>query len=141
VSLGEDLYKDVILDHAGSPRCRGTLEHPTHRHLGLNPLCGDEVELQFVVRDGVIEQVRFQGEGCSISQASTSMFAQEVQGKTVEQLRHLTDVFRTWMRDRVSGEVPEELGDLEALAGVKRYPARVKCALLAWTTAEEALRA
>ena len=89
---------------------------------------------------GVIDEVRFSGEGCSISQASASMFAEHAKGKSVSELQGLTEVFRTWMRDRTTTEVPEELGDLEALSGVKRYPARVKCALLAWTTAEEALR-
>jgi nitrogen fixation NifU-like protein len=140
LGFGEDLYKDIILDHSSSPRCHGTLEHPTHSHVGLNPLCGDEVELQFVVRDGVIEQVRFKGDGCAISQASASMFAQQAKGKTVAELRALTETFRSWMRDREL-EVPSaDIGDLEALAGVRRYPARIKCALLAWTTAEQALK-
>lgn len=140
MSLGEDLYKEIILEHASNPRRRGCVATATHSHVGFNPLCGDEVELQIEVRDGIIQDIRFQGEGCSISQASASMLTEEVVGKSLEQVQHLGESFKAWMKDRAMSEPPEEIGDLEALAGVRLYPVRIKCALLPWTTMAEALK-
>jgi nitrogen fixation NifU-like protein len=141
VSLGEELYRDIILEHANNPSRRGSLEKCTHSHVGLNPLCGDEIELQLLVENGVISDIRFRGEGCSISQASASMLTEEVVGKTVEEAGQLTEIFKDWMKDRAKAEPAGPIGDLEALSGVRSYPVRIKCALLPWTTMHEALRA
>jgi len=135
----EDLYREIIVDHSQSPRNQGTLPKPTHRHHGYNPLCGDEIELQLEVNDGCIQQVVFEGSGCAISQASASMLTQQLKGKTTEEATALIGTFKTWMKDRQAEECPESLGDIEALSGVRSYPVRVKCALLAWTTLEHAL--
>ena len=136
----EDLYKDIIVDHSQSPRNQGELAHPTHQHQGFNPLCGDEIELQLQIEDERIQDIAFQGSGCAISQASASMLTQQLKGQTTEQARRILQVFRSWIKDRNAAECPDELGDLEALSGVRNYPVRVKCALLAWATLEEALR-
>lgn len=135
----EDLYREIIVDHSQSPRNQGTLEHPTHQHHGYNPLCGDEIDLQLEVNEDRIQQVVFQGSGCAISQASASMLTQQLKGKTTAEATALIGTFKTWMKDRQAAQCPETLGDIEALAGVRSYPVRVKCALLAWTTLEHAL--
>lgn len=136
----EDLYREIIVDHSQNPRNQGELKQPTHQHQGFNPLCGDEVELQLDIQGDLIQDVAFQGSGCAISQASASMLTQELKGKTLEQARQLTHTFKSWMKDRQAESCPEELGDFQALSGVRSYPVRVKCALLAWTTLEEALK-
>lgn len=135
----EDLYREIIVDHSQSPRNQGTLEKPTHQHHGYNPLCGDEIELYLEVGEDRIQQVLFQGSGCAISQASASMLTQQLQGKTTAEAVALIGTFKNWMKDRQAQECPESLGDIEALSGVRSYPVRVKCALLAWTTLEHAL--
>lgn len=135
----EDLYREIIVDHSQSPRNQGSLDQPTHRHHGYNPLCGDEIELQLMVEGDRIQQVVFQGSGCAISQASASMLTQQLKGKTTAEASELIGTFKGWMKDRQAEACPESLGDIEALAGVRSYPVRVKCALLAWTTLEHAL--
>ena len=136
----EDLYREIIVDHSQSPRNHRELKGPTHSHHGFNPLCGDEIELQLQVSDqGKIEAIAFQGSGCAISQASASMLTQQIQNHTTEEALELLTTFKTWIMDRNAAECPEELGDFQALSGVRNYPVRVKCALLAWTTLKEAL--
>lgn len=136
----DDLYRELIVDHTQNPRCHGPLIGSTHAHQGFNPLCGDEVELQLKIQDDRIAAVRFQGSGCSISQAAASMFAEQVEGKSLLEARHLAAEFRNWMMDRQATHCPEALGDLEALSGVRNYPVRIKCALLTVSTFEEALK-
>jgi nitrogen fixation NifU-like protein len=132
----DELYREVILEHYRSPHNRGRVAEPDVATRGKNPLCGDEVEISLAVRDGVVDDVRFQGRGCSISQASASMLTDAVKGKTVGETRHLVESFKSFMR----GEPPvDDLTDVEALQGVRKYPVRVKCALLAWTTLQEGL--
>jgi len=138
MNLGEDLYREVILDHISQPRNRGPLECASHKHEGLNPVCGDQVEILLDIQGDTVAQARFQGTGCSISQASASMLAEQIQGLSVSAARDLAEHFKTFMKSRES-EPPDGLGDLEALAGVRKYPVRIKCALLAWTTLLQAL--
>jgi nitrogen fixation NifU-like protein len=144
VSLDE-LYREVILDHYRNPRHRGRLEAPTAHAEGQNPLCGDEVFLDLVVEDGTVEAVGVKGQGCSISQASASMMADAVAGRTVEEVEGLAGRFRAMMDIEAGdagidqGRPGEALGDLEALQGVRRFPVRIKCANLPWTTLSEAL--
>lgn len=140
MSLCEDLYRDIILDHYQHPRGKGTLPAPTHREEGLNPVCGDEVVVELDVRDGKVAQARFSGHGCSISQASASMLTELIAGRPEAEVRELLQAFKSRMTTRGDvGECPPELGDLEALDGVRKYPVRIKCALLAWTTLQRAL--
>jgi nitrogen fixation NifU-like protein len=138
VSL-DDLYKEVILDHYQHPRNRGRLESPDVATRGHNPLCGDEVELSLKFDGERVSEVAFGGRGCSISQASASMMTESVKGQTLAASESLAEAFRGVMTG--SGE-PDGLADNEellALQGVKRYPVRVKCALLPWTALIEAV--
>ncbi|WP_324717911.1 SUF system NifU family Fe-S cluster assembly protein [Carboxydochorda subterranea] len=134
----EDLYREVILDHYRAPRNKGSLEHADascHLH---NPLCGDDITLALAVEGDVIRDARFVGQGCSISQASASMMTEAIKGKTVAEARELIDRFSRLMRGEIApGEA--DLGDLEALSGVSRFPVRVKCALLAWEALDKDL--
>lgn len=154
----EDLYREIILDHYRAPRNRGELPvPPAQRVEGFNPLCGDEVILYLDVEDGVVKDVRTDGQGCSISQASTSMMSAAIKGKPVEEARKLIGAFKRLMSIHESqlegssvdgpmdGEVavtddPDvRLGDLEALQGVVKFPVRIKCATLAWNTLQQGL--
>jgi nitrogen fixation protein NifU and related proteins len=150
----EDLYREIILDHYRAPRNRGELPvPPAHRVEGFNPLCGDEVILFLEVDDGVVTDVRTGGQGCSISQASTSMMSAAVKGKPVDEAQTLIRAFKALMSiheshlggsgdgDGAAEEVPADvrLGDLEALQGVVKFPVRIKCATLAWNTLQQGL--
>ena len=143
----EDLYRQVILDHYRNPRNAGSIEQPDAAAEGNNPLCGDEVTVEVVLDAGVIVDAAVRGRGCSISQASASMMAETIVGETVDAVVMLTSRVKS-MLDIEEGDPgldPERpgavLGDIEALAGVKQFPVRIKCADLAWTTLEEALAA
>jgi nitrogen fixation NifU-like protein len=134
----DDLYKEIIIDHYRNPRHRGRLPQPDVTEEGYNPLCGDEVTVDLAVRNRRIEDIAFRGGGCSISQASASMMTEAVAGKSVDEAQRLIDVFTEVMRGSDDFD-PEELGDLEAMTGVRKFPVRVKCATLAWHTLAEAL--
>ena len=132
----DDLYRDVILEHYSHPRNKGVLEPADITSEGANPLCGDEIRISLDVRDGLVRDARFDGKGCSISQASASMMTERIKGRRVEEVGRLIAAVRAMMR----GEPPGEgLGDLEALQGVRRFAVRVKCATLGWVTLERAL--
>jgi len=135
----DDLYREVILDHYRNPRHRGSLESATVAHEGYNPLCGDQITVSLLMDGGVIRDIAFSGQGCSISQSSASMMTEAVAGKTEEEAEALFRDF-TAMMQGTEEEAPESLGDLEALMGVRKFPVRVKCATLAWHTLEEALQ-
>lgn len=134
----DDLYRDLILDHYRSPRGAAPLPQPTVTEDGYNPLCGDEIKLELLLRDGRIEDVSVRGHGCSISVASGSLLVEQLKGRTVEEARQLMAAFKSMLHDEAA---PDEdlLGDLVALEGVKKFPVRIKCALLPWTTLEQAL--
>lgn len=139
----EDLYRDILLDHYRNPRHHGHLEGANRQADGSNPLCGDQVMVEARVgEDGTVEEVSFTGTGCSISQASSSMMTVYVTGHSTE---HALEGVQRFQQMMLAGEVPpgaeEDLGDIEALAGVAKFPARVKCASLAWKTLEQALTA
>jgi len=133
----EDLYQEVILDHHRSPRGFGALEDPTGSAEGFNPLCGDRVRVTVRVRDDRVDDVRFEGVGCAISRASASLMTGAVKGLATTEVLSLGARFR----DLVTGKAESAtgLGKLAALAGVRNYPLRVKCATLAWHTLEAAL--
>ena len=148
----EDLYREIILDHYRTPRNRGELETPPAvRAEGFNPLCGDEIVVYIDVNDdGIIEDVKIGGQGCSISQSSGSMMSAAIKGKSVDDAREVTKAFKQMMSIHESGldgegdlefaEVDaDDLGDLEALRGVVKFPVRIKCATLSWNTLLEAL--
>jgi nitrogen fixation NifU-like protein len=132
------LYQEMILDHYRRPRNKGTLENPDASVEMKNPLCGDEIELQVAFDHDCVCDLRFSGRGCSISQASASMMTQLVKGKSTEEI----DAIRKQFRELMLGQAPADdgrLGSLRALSGVAKFPARVKCALLAWNALETAL--
>lgn len=138
----EDLYREIILDHYRTPRNRGELAPPATHAIGHNPLCGDEIEVYLDVVDGIVNDIKVAGQGCSISQSSASMMSQAVKGKPVADVRALVHKFRSMMSleeadETVTAEV--KLGDLEALQGVVKFPVRIKCAVLAWNTLTQAL--
>ena len=142
----EDLYREIILDHYRNPRNRGELPvPPAHKVEGFNPLCGDEIVIYLDVDNGTVTDMRIDGQGCSISQSSASMMSAAVKGKTVDEARAMTRAFKAMMSihetslDGGDGGVPEvdpdiQLGDLEALRGVVKFPVRIKCATLSWNT-------
>src|SRR5262249_46750629 len=134
----EDLSREIILDHYQNPRNHGRLEHPTLANRGHNPLCGDEVELSLGIDPSgeVIREIAFTGRGCSISQASASMMTEIVKGQKLDEAEVAVQHFTQQMANRQPA--PKELEtELDALRGVKKSPARVKCALLPWTTLRE----
>ena len=141
----DELYRQVILDHYRNPRRRGSLSGPHIHAEGLNPSCGDEFSLDLQIEDGLIKDAAIQGQGCSISQASGSMMTDVIVGKTVDEARELTATFKLMMGidegdDPLDPDRPGSvLGDLEALQGVKKFPVRIKCADLPWTTLTDAL--
>jgi nitrogen fixation protein NifU and related proteins len=136
-TLMEELYKDILLDHYRNPRHRGALPAPTCAADGANPLCGDQIHLDVDMQDGRIAGISFSGAGCSISQASASMMTEYVAGKPVADAERAIDDFQQMM---LRGETPvADFGDIEALIGVAKFPARVKCASLAWKTLHQAL--
>ncbi|MCF8566072.1 SUF system NifU family Fe-S cluster assembly protein [Alicyclobacillus tolerans] len=134
----DDLYRQVIMDHYQHPRNQGELSGDALSVDLRNPSCGDEITLQLLVEDGVVKDVRFRGSGCSISMASASMMTEAVKGMPVEDALKVTKVFR----DMMKGEDvdTDELGDLEALQGVSKFPARIKCATLGWQAFEKAVK-
>ncbi len=135
----DELYREIILDHYRNPRHREPLEGAEVVADGYNPLCGDEVELRLSFENGSISDVSFTGRGCSISQASGSLLTDAVIGKPIDQVERLSALFAEMVTD-AEVEPAEELGDLEALQGVAKFPVRVKCATLAWHTLEDALK-
>lgn len=131
------LYQEVILDHYRRPRNKGALEGASHSVTMNNPLCGDVIELDLRLERDRIVEARFQGKGCSISQASASMLTGELQGRTTAEARQLTEKFTRLMHGEGELARDEGLGDLRALAGVSRFPVRIKCALLGFNCLEE----
>ncbi|MET0627995.1 MAG: Fe-S cluster assembly sulfur transfer protein SufU [Acidimicrobiia bacterium] len=149
----EDLYREIILDHYRAPRNRGELDvPPAHKVEGFNPLCGDEVVLFLDIDGDTVRDVKIAGQGCSISQASTSMMSAAVKGQPVAEARRLIRAFKALMsihESKLEGEGDGDdlssdldgvrLGDLEALQGVVKFPVRIKCATLAWNTLQQGL--
>ncbi len=133
-----ELYQDVILDHYRRPRNCHALDDANRRAQGFNPLCGDQLTLYVRVKDGVIEEVSFEGSGCAISTASASLLTESIRGKTEREAEALFGHFRELVtHDDVTPH--PGLGKLEVLAGVREFPVRVKCATLAWHTLRAAL--
>lgn len=136
-----DLYLQVIIDHTKSPRNFGKLEPCSHDAEGYNPLCGDQLHVYLQINDNnIIEDVKFEGQGCSISTASASLMTETLKGKSVTEFEHLFKAFHQMATADMS-EAPDEetLGKLAVLAGVKEFPSRIKCATLCWHTLKSAI--
>lgn len=125
----DELYRRVIMDHYKTPRNKGEFENGAVSVELNNPSCGDRITLQMVLQDGVVEDAKFMGEGCSISMASASMMTVAIKGKKLEEALEIAEQFSLMMK----GDLVEfEFEDLEALSGVSKFPARINCATLAW---------
>ena len=131
----DDLYREVILDHYSRPRNKGTIDDPDIKVEGANPLCGDELSIHVKLMQGKITDVKFVGRGCSISQASASMMTEQIKGKTLNEAKELIGQFKSMMHGHPANE--DELGDLMALQGVRKFPVRIKCATLSWVALEQ----
>lgn len=136
-----ELYQQVILDHNKSPRNFRKIEHANHFAEGYNPLCGDKIDIYAVVEDGIVKDISFMGSGCAISKASASLMSSLVKGKSEVEAKELFEKFHDLITGKL-GDNPsiEELGKLAVFEGVKEFPARVKCASLAWHTMISALK-
>ena len=135
-----ELYQQVILDHNKKPRNFRKLETANRSAEGFNPLCGDQLTVYMQMEDGVVKDLSFEGSGCAISKAAASMMTQSVKGKTREEAESLFDEFHRMVTGELDEETtPNNLGNLKIFAGVRNYPARVKCASLSWHTLHAAL--
>ena len=132
----DQLYRQVIMDHYKTPRNKGTLEEDSVNIEMNNPTCGDRIQLTLQVEDGIVKDAKFDGEGCSISMASASMMTQAVKGKDVESALKMSEIFSDMMLGKEYDD-SVDLGDIEALQGVSKFPARIKCATLAWKAMEK----
>ena len=137
----EDLYQEIIIDHYKNPRNLGKIENPdVHKHV-KNPFCGDEIDLDIKINseNKKIEEIKFLGEGCSLSQASASMLTELLKGKSIEEAKEFIDLFKKMVKGQTNQEDEERLGELQAFKGVAKFPVRVKCATLVWNTVSNSL--
>ncbi|MGI8315666.1 Fe-S cluster assembly sulfur transfer protein SufU [Halobacillus mangrovi] len=133
----DTLYRQVIMDHYKNPRNRGSIEGD-HMTVDMNnPTCGDRIQLQLQVEDGIVKDAKFDGEGCSISLSSASMMTQAIKGKPIDEALKMSEIFSDLMQGKEVDEEDIDLGDIEALQGVAKFPARIKCATLAWKAMEK----
>ena len=136
----QELYQELILDHNKRPRNRGRLENPDRCAEGYNPLCGDKISVSIEMDRDTIRNIVFEGSGCAISTASASLMTESVKGKTIAQARDLFHRFQSMVTEENGDEASAQgLGKLVVFCGVRKYPARVKCATLAWHTIKAAL--
>jgi nitrogen fixation protein NifU and related proteins len=137
--MSDELYQATIVDHDRAPRNTGALADPTHRATVDNPLCGDTVTLHARVIDGVIRDVAFEGRGCALSRAAASIMTTMVRGRTTDASRELAAAFERFVQAAPDAAIPEELGELRAFAGVRRFRSRRVCALLGFRALLRAL--
>ncbi len=137
----DELYQEVILDHYRKPHHQGLLDNPQLQSEGFNPFCGDQVILNLTLNDaGRIAEVSFQGQGCSISQASASILTDHLEGKSLDEAEDLVTTFKGIMSgNQIPEDQEETMGDIVVLQGVRQFPIRIKCALLSYTTLQDAI--
>lgn len=137
----DTLYRQVIMDHYKSPRNKGNLDGSVLIAEMNNPSCGDRIEVHIKINDDqVIEDIKFDGEGCSISMASASMMTQAIKGQKLEDALKMSELFSQMMLGQEIDSGPLELGDIEALQGVSQFPARINCATLGWKSMEKSVK-
>lgn len=134
----DTLYRQVIMDHYKTPRNKGVIEDGSVTIDMNNPTCGDRIHLTLDVQEGIVKQAKFDGDGCSISMASASMMTQVVTGQTIETALKMSEIFSDMMLGKDYDD-SIDLGDIEALQGVAKFPARIKCATLAWKALEKGI--
>ncbi len=140
MTLVQDIYKELILEHARHPSHLGHLHDATVSQANVNRSCGDEVEVELRISEDRIDAIRVNSKGCSISLASGSMMAEAVEGMTRQEAKQLIETFKSMLLQGTKPVFPPKGEDLEALSGVSKYPIRIKCATLAWSTLEQALK-
>lgn len=133
------LYRSVIMDHYKTPRNKGVIDDGTMTVDMNNPTCGDAIRLTLDVQDEIVQDAKFDGEGCSISLASASMMTEAIKGKSIENALEMSEEFSKMMLGE-DYDIPEENGDIEALSGVSQFPARIKCATLTWKALEKGVK-
>lgn len=136
----DQLYRSVIMDHYKNPRNKGSLEDESVTIDMNNPTCGDRIHLTLKVEDGIVQDAKFDGEGCSISMSSASMMTQIIKGRKIEEALELAEIFSKMMLGEEFDVDKYDLGDVEALQGVAKFPARIKCATLAWKAMEKGVK-
>ncbi|MCK5125824.1 MAG: SUF system NifU family Fe-S cluster assembly protein [candidate division Zixibacteria bacterium] len=136
----DDMYRDIIMEHYRFPRGHSSIENPDIVNEGHNPVCGDEIEIKVKIEKDVIETVSVECAGCAISTASGSMLAEICEGKTIAEVKKIAEIVKALLKG-VEYDDNIDIGDIEALQGVKNFPVRVKCALLSWTTLVDAINA
>jgi nitrogen fixation protein NifU and related proteins len=135
-----ELYQEVILDHSRHPRHFGALEHPTHKAEGYNPLCGDRVSVSLELKDGRVADIKFQGKGCAISQASASLMSEMLAGRSLAEAEKLMGGFLHLVKGEAADALSEDDRErLDVMGGISEFPMRVKCATLAWHTFHNAV--
>ena len=135
--LGQ-LYQELIIDHSRNPRCQGKLDGATHQHEGFNPICGDRVCVFIRLKQNTLDAIAFEGSGCAICMASSSLMCEALQHKTCDELQAYWTDFHHLMQGKTSS-ITGNLGKIAALEGVSAYPMRIKCATLPWHTIQAAL--
>ncbi len=135
----DDMYREIILDHFRAPRGKKQVERIDISSDGQNPSCGDELSLQVEIDHDVLKDVHVNCHGCAISVASASMLAETIKGKSLQEVKALAETVKKMLKGEPT-EIPDDLGDIEALQGVRQFPVRIKCALLAWVTLVEGLK-
>ncbi|MBO0998375.1 SUF system NifU family Fe-S cluster assembly protein [Bacillus sp. SD075] len=135
----DTLYRQVIMDHYKKPRNKGMLEDGSMTIDMNNPTCGDRIRLTMKIEDGKVSDVKFDGDGCSISMSSASMMTQAIKGKDVNTALAMSETFSLMIQGKEYDD-EMDLGDIEALQGVSKFPARIKCATLAWKAMEKGLK-
>ena len=133
----DTLYRQVIMDHYKNPKNKGKFDGDSLTVDMNNPTCGDRIQLQMQIEDDVVKAVRFDGEGCSISMSSASMMTQAIKGKSVDEALNMSKLFSDMMLGKDIDAEDFELGDIQSLQGVSKFPARIKCATLAWKAMEK----
>ncbi|MBU5267296.1 Fe-S cluster assembly sulfur transfer protein SufU [Virgibacillus proomii] len=136
----DTLYRQVIMDHYKSPRNKGSLDGDVLSVDMNNPTCGDRIQLHLQVADGIVKDAKFEGEGCSISIASASMMTQAIKGLELEKALKMSNIFSKMMMGEKVDTEGLDLGDIEALQGVAKFPARIKCATLSWKAMEKGVK-
>ena len=137
----DQLYRTVIMDHYKKPRNKGSLDENSVTIDMNNPTCGDRIHLTLKLNDGIVEEARFDGEGCSISMSSASMMTEAIKGQPIEEALKYADVFSKMMLgEEIDEDIMDNLGDVAALQGVSKFPARIKCATLAWKAMEKGVK-
>lgn len=134
----DDMYREIILEHFRSPRGKNPLQKVDISSEGQNPACGDEIDMQVELENDIVKNIYVGCRGCAISVASGSMLAELVKGKSLQEINRITDIVRKMLKGELN-EIPDDLGDIDALQGVRQFPVRVKCALLSWMTLIEGI--